>query len=221
MNTQNLNTSNNPSKLFSIFITILLLISDLSNSKLINLPTFQKQPLTQIQKSQKVEKVLSKVLGTEKFHFASITKLALSRDPDDIAIMVTLLIGPNKVPLEFMLDTGSTWTWINLSDCKIKGMEPVCKKFGKAENFYYYDGRIRGRITHTSIWLTPEIESKNHTIMVVHRKTEETMKLRVLGLSISERSQEGSILETLAENDIIPEKSFMYHKNNKTVKKIL
>ena len=101
----------NTKKLFNIKIICLIISFSFVLNQLSEQSRLMRLPL-RIEKGsvdedlKKANEMIKGIHGTQKFHYSGIYKLALTQDRNKIAYFTQLILGDDKTPLEFMIDTG-------------------------------------------------------------------------------------------------------------------
>lgn len=142
-------------------------------------------------------------------HMQALIDIELFNDKKDMYMMTTLYMGKDKKPIDLIIDSGSSATWINYDDCgkDVNGLAGDCERATTPNSLYYLDGEIHGKVAKTSVWLNNNTaESKNHDVTVIFQKSE-LMSYGIVGMARSS-TKEKSFLQTLKENKVIAKKAF-------------
>ena len=80
--------------------------------------------------------------------------------------MIELFVGTHFQPMTFIIDTGSTWSWLTSEDCRVcpgnhyqYHKSTDFKSYDVVESIKYMKGKVSGKVVHDSVSLTPILSS--------------------------------------------------------------
>jgi len=194
--------------------SILLLSTILTSSLQESNPPLLRYPMTIIEDTHAYKKpsFLQHLLGEED----PIFRFYVSEPNLQSPFLIELEVGPAKQKINFMLDTASSISWINKSDC-LGPLKSICDNAAKTAEIThnYAFGKIAGNIIETSITIDGE-KSINHKMLAVSKKSD-YMEYRMLGLNGTTDPVLKGFMKVLTLNKIIHEEAFSIYRDPKTV----
>jgi len=150
-----------------------------------------------------------------KSHKSIILSERVDVDRDGYYFIVEIGVGMMRIPVQFIVDTGSSVSWISRGLCeKREELRSICAQADNGEDGYaeYIDGRVEGKWTKLSLYFSEQnIESINHHILIVN-STNPSLPQALIGLSKSSNPSHPTLLDTLLSNSIIPSLQYSLFK---------
>lgn len=142
--------------------------------------------------------------------------LMVAPNKDMSLFYITVMISDHKVPVNVMLDTGSSVLWVFESSCLNVFRTQFCGVEQGPIDYGYLDGSLSGNMIKTNVYLTDSIFSKDSFVMLTTR-SDEQVKEPMLGLAESTTGY-ATFIDKLKENGIITEREYSIDfKSNKFI----
>lgn len=158
-------------------------------------------------------RLYSKVHGS--FHHLHYD-LMMARNRDRTLFVATLYFSKHKIPVDVVLDTGSSVLWIFKKSCLDNRSRQVCGHKLEDSSYEYLDGAIQGEIVSTDVFLNDAISNANCFVFLTEIY-DKMMDEPILGLG-PRTSQYPTFLETMKTNGLIPSLVFSLDIRNRKVK---